>query len=85
MLQGISYDETMVTSKRQLEAKLGLGFEKRSQQSSVDFIGHKRGGRWLSLPSNRFTTAGVDTQHLSHSVFGPNVTAQDLKDRESTM
>ncbi|WP_341827527.1 cholesterol-dependent cytolysin pyolysin [Trueperella pyogenes] len=79
----ISYDETMVTSKRQLEAKLGLGFEKVSAKLNVDFDAIHKRERQVAIASFKqiYYTASVDTPTSPHSVFGPNVTAQDLKDR----
>lgn len=79
----MSYDETMVTSKRQLEAKFGLGFEKVSNKLDVNFDAIHKHESQVAIASFKqiYYTAGVDAPTAPHAVFGPNVTAQDLKDR----
>ncbi|PIN51680.1 hypothetical protein CT171_03805 [Trueperella pyogenes] len=78
----MSYEETMVTSKHQLEAKLGLGFEKVSNKLNVDFDAIRKNERKVAIAAFKqiYYTAKVDTPTSPHSVFGPNVTVQDLKD-----
>ncbi|WP_455952484.1 thiol-activated cytolysin family protein [Arcanobacterium haemolyticum] len=79
----ISYDELMVNSKEQLEAKFGLGFEKVANKLDVNFDAIHKHERQVGIASFKqiFYTVSTDTPNNPHELFAKNVTKQDLIDR----
>ncbi|MFC5370365.1 thiol-activated cytolysin family protein [Arcanobacterium bovis] len=76
----MSYDESMVTSKEQLKAKFGLGFEKIAAKLNVNFEAIHKHERQVAIASFRqiYYTVAMDTPTNPHKVFAPNVTRDDL-------
>lgn len=79
----MSYDESMVTSAQQLEAKFGLGFEKVSNKLNVNFDAINKNESQVAIASFKqiYYTVSADTPTNPHSVFGPSVTADELRER----
>ncbi|WP_301281025.1 thiol-activated cytolysin family protein [Arcanobacterium phocae] len=79
----ISYDESMVNSKEQLEAKFGLGFEKVANKLDVNFEAIHKHEHQAAIASFKqiFFTVSTDTPNDPHDLFGKDVTKQDLIDR----
>ncbi|MFC5281576.1 thiol-activated cytolysin family protein [Arcanobacterium canis] len=77
----VSYDETMVSSTKQFEAKFGTGAKKIADILGVNFNSIYKGETKTAVASFKqiFYTVSADAPTAPHKVFGSNVTLNDLK------
>lgn len=77
----MSYDETMVNSKEQLEAKFGLGFTQAAKSLDINFdaVTKHESQTAIAKFDQIFYTVSVDGAKSPAAFFGPGVTPNDLK------